>query len=572
MNVAPRLPRSTEAAPAFASAGQRPSAAHALILLLVSLFLTVPGISSVPPIDRDEARYVQATKQMVETGDYVDIRFQEASRYKKPVGIYWMQAAAVAVSGDGADAPIWVYRTVSGLGIALAVLALYWSGAALFGRDAGIVAALVFAALFASAFEGRVAKTDAMLVGLVVLAQGALAQIYVARRAGAEPAAHLKWVFWAAQGVGILVKGPIAPLVSVLTIAALAAYDRDWRWLKALRAGRGILLALLIVLPWLGFITWKSGGAFWQESVGKDLLSKVGDAQESHGAPPGYYVLTFSLFFWPFGLFAMGAWSRAFERLRSDPRLAFCVAWNIPLWLLLEAIPTKLPHYIMPAYPAQALVAGWFITLAASEIARPLPKTQLWFLRATAFGHIVVTAGLAAVAVGLSLALHERFVWWGVPAAALILLTGWLAWPRAGRLALGRIAAATLSAGAAYAALFGLVLPSQTAMWIAPRVAASLDVNARCPAPPLAAVGFHEPSLVFLAGTRTALTDPAGAAAALAADPRCGLALVPVDREGELRAALGAAGPGLEQVDRVDGLNYSSGDRLSLGLYRVADR
>ena len=64
-------------------------------LLLCGLLFFLPGFFNIPPIDRDEARFAQATKQMVETGDFVDIRFQDDVRYKKPVGIYWMQAAAV---------------------------------------------------------------------------------------------------------------------------------------------------------------------------------------------------------------------------------------------------------------------------------------------------------------------------------------------------------------------------------------------------------------------------------------------------------------------------------------------
>ena len=93
-----------------------------ILLFLFSLVMTVSGLASMPPIDRDEPRFVQATKQMVETGDYVDIRFQDASRYQKPIGIYWLQSAAVMLSGEGAEAPIRVYRTVSALGIAIAVL------------------------------------------------------------------------------------------------------------------------------------------------------------------------------------------------------------------------------------------------------------------------------------------------------------------------------------------------------------------------------------------------------------------------------------------------------------------
>src|ERR1700712_4763234 len=72
------------------------SHARAVAFLLVcGLLYFLPGFVNIPPIDRDETRFAQATKQMVESGDFVDIRFQDDVRYKKPVGIYWLQSAAV---------------------------------------------------------------------------------------------------------------------------------------------------------------------------------------------------------------------------------------------------------------------------------------------------------------------------------------------------------------------------------------------------------------------------------------------------------------------------------------------
>ena len=72
--------------------GVRPYA----LLVGFCLFLYLPGISTIPPLDRDEARFAQATRQMLETGDFLRIRFQDEARNKKPAGIYWMQAAAVS--------------------------------------------------------------------------------------------------------------------------------------------------------------------------------------------------------------------------------------------------------------------------------------------------------------------------------------------------------------------------------------------------------------------------------------------------------------------------------------------
>src|SRR4051812_25940133 len=87
------------------------------LLLLVALLSFLPGFFSIPPIDRDEARFAQATKQMVESGDYIDIRFQDEVRYKKPVGIYWLQAGggrtARAQNGPNARPNIRLYRNPS---------------------------------------------------------------------------------------------------------------------------------------------------------------------------------------------------------------------------------------------------------------------------------------------------------------------------------------------------------------------------------------------------------------------------------------------------------------------------
>ena len=540
-----------------------------ILLFLFSLVMTASGLVSMPPIDRDESRFVQATKQMAETGDYVDIRFQEASRYQKPIGIYWLQSAAVALSGEGAAAPIWVYRLVSALGIAIAVVGIAWTGANLFGANAGIAAGLMMAAIFATAFEGRDAKTDAMLLACCVLAQGALAQIYLASRRNLPVAGHLPWIFWIAQGAAILIKGPIAPLLSALTIVTLVAFERDWRWLSKLKAARGLALAALIVLPWLVLITLKSHGAFLQQAVGKDMLGKVASGEESHGLPPGFYMLTYSLFMWPFGLIAVGAGLQALNRLRDDPRLRFCIAWYIPFWLVFELIPTKLPHYVLPAYPGLALLIGWLLTLQPEDANAPLKRWQNWLWWSTAFGLAVVSLGLAAVCVGAPIYLTHTFSWWSIPAAAAALGAGYFAFSRQLQVPLSRIGATAACAGITYGLLFGVIAPSLKPIWLSPAIEAAVRGNRPCDTTVLASAEFHEPSLVFLVGTKTLLTDVDGVAQHLLADPACALALAPVGDEQKLNGLLAAQGKSANRVALIDGLNYSSGDKLSLGLYRV---
>src|SRR5262249_6546702 len=147
------------------------TASHArvvLFLLAMSLVCFLPGFFNIAPIDRDETRFAQATKQMIESGDYVDIRFQDEVRYKKPVGIYWLQAAAVRV-GDALGVPhahttIWLYRMPSLLGALAVVLLTYWTALAFVSRPSACLAALTLAASILLGIEARLAKTDAVLL------------------------------------------------------------------------------------------------------------------------------------------------------------------------------------------------------------------------------------------------------------------------------------------------------------------------------------------------------------------------------------------------------------------------
>ncbi len=545
--------------------------AHYLGLALLCLLLFAPGITTLPPTDRDEARFVQATKQMVESGDYVDIRFQDEPRYKKPAGIYWLQSAAVAISGQGADAPVAVYRTVSILGATLAVLATAWLGAWMFGTTAGLIAAVSLAGLLMLGFEARIAKTDATLLATGLVAQAMLARIYLGHRAGTPGPGWAPWLFWAAQGAAILIKGPVIPFLSLLTAGFLLAFDRDRAWLTKMRALPGAALMLLVAAPWLALITYKSGAAFWQEAVGRDLLGKIGSGQESHGFPPGYYVLVYSLTMWPFGLATIDAGLRVLNGMRADPRLLFLAAWYLPYWLIIELVPTKLPHYMLPAFPALVLALGWALGDPAARDA-PLRRWQSWLRWATAFGLVVVTVALAAIAIGITPYVLGSFSWWGGLAAIVVVVTGWLgSGIRPPLAALPRTLAAALGAGATLALAAIFVLPPLKPVWLSPEIARLFAEHRPCPQGRLVSTGYYEPSLIFLVGTNTLLTDPATAAETLAENPACTLALVRGDLTQAFFAALPAGQASVAARGAVSGINYSKGTPLVLTLYGMAE-
>ena len=221
----------------------------AVALLLVCLLGFLPGIFQIPPVDRDEAYFAQATKQMIETGDYVDIRYQDDVRYRKPVGIYWLQAAVVntasALGLANARTTIWLYRMPSLFGAIGAVLLTYWCALAFVSRRGALLAALMMASCTMLGVEARLAKTDAVLLFTVVAAMAVLARVYLApRRGDAQPGLGQLAIFWTALAVGILIKGPMILMVVGLAAATLVVLDRSARWLLALRPVPGLLWLL----------------------------------------------------------------------------------------------------------------------------------------------------------------------------------------------------------------------------------------------------------------------------------------------------------------------------------------
>ena len=538
---------------------ESPSPRHALIVVLAALLAGLSGLFVAPPLDRDESRFVQATTQMLETGDYVRINYQETERNKKPVGIHWLQAASVSALSDPGDRAVWAYRVPSLLGAMLAALGTYLAGCALFGRRAGLIAGVLFACAPVLAAEASIAKTDAALTASIALAQAALAVLWTRTDKPLLPALG----FWLALSVGVLIKGPIAPMVCGLTILALMAATRSVAWVWRLRPLIGVPLLLLIVLPWFVAIGLATDWRFYAEAVGTDMLGKVGEAQESHAGPFGYHALLLWVMFWPAALFIPAALRWAVPRFRA-PGVLFCLAWFVPSFLVFELAGTKLPHYPMVTYPALAILVGGLLT---SEEAQRFAGWR--FAGAAVFA--LVGAAASAGVLYLLAEHHDQ----GVPLLAILLVAaiGALivltvltalrgALPRAAFLAAGTSAALAW-------VLFQYTLPRLDELALTPRLAAALDELDAHPrlddAPPVALVGYHEPSAVFLLGTDTRLTDAQGAADWL----RGGSGRIAVvegrDRPAFLRAA---ATVGYEELGVIEGRNYSNGDSARLVLVR----
>lgn len=364
------------------------------LLFIITFGAAAPGVFMMPALDRDESRYAQASKQMLEEGDLILIRYQDELRNKKPVGIHWLQAGATAAFTGPEAKAIWTHRVPSWLGAAFATLACFWAGIPLIGRRAAFLGSALFGATILLTTEAHIAKTDALLACLITLSIAALARLYTET----GPPRPLAILFWVALAASFLVKGPVGLMVAGLTGAGIWLWDKrrsgeGGSWWRPLLWLPGPALFLIIVLPWFVAVEILSGGTFLAGAVGEDLTDKVAGASEGHGGPPGYHLIASLVVFFPATLLVVPAIAAVLRALRGKTLTAlghgtdglkFLLAWVIPTWLFFEILPTKLVHYVLPAYPALALLCGYGAVQLMDGLKMP---------RARGFGMILFSAG-----------------------------------------------------------------------------------------------------------------------------------------------------------------------------------
>jgi 4-amino-4-deoxy-L-arabinose transferase-like glycosyltransferase len=549
---------------ALEAARRRPYLALALLCLLLYL----PGFFTLPATDRDEARFAQASRQMVESGDHVRIRFGEEERNKKPAGVHWLQSASVQAleaAGLATRADIWAYRAPSLAGAVLAVLATFHWGRALVGRRAAFLGAAMLASSLVLVAEAHIAKTDAALLATVAASMGLFGAAYL--RPGAFSAKRAA-AFWLLLGAGVLLKGPVGPMVPLLAGVTLAVADKGAPWLRALRPLWGVPLMLLAAAPWFVAIGIATEGRFFAEAVGGDMLSKVGSGEEKHWGPPGYYLLTFALSAFPGAWIVLLALPSAWRDRRTVAATRFLLAWAVPSWLLFEAVQTKLPHYTLPLFPALMLLgAAW-----AMDPLRRMPARPWW--RGLAVAALALGAfGLAAAALAAPFfALRGPWPWGAflAPPAAFLLL--WSVLRAARRNDHGRAALlGALLAALPYAAALEGVAPRLQPLWIAPRLEALLAERApRLPASAFGITGHAEPSVVFAVGTGARLLPTGGDAARFLAGAPGRVAAVGNRAEADFQREAAAIGLTPKEIGTVTGLNYTRGRWITLILYHMA--
>ncbi len=548
---------------------------HVILLLILTLLVALPGITKLPVIDRDEARYAVASVQMAESGDLINIRFQDEARNKKPAGSYWAQTAMIKIFSEPGARKIWVQRLPSVLAALLTVLACYWAGIAMIGRRGAFIGAGLLAVSGLMIFEAHMAKTDAMLAASAALTLVSFAYL---RQGGGRGFALL---FWFAMGMAVMIKGPVVPALALLTLLSLWLLEREEigedstpKWTRKLWYWPGPVLFLLMILPWSVLIWQATDGQFFKDALGGDFGGKLIGASEKHGGWPGYYAATLPITFWPASLLLIPGLAFAFRAVRGSKgsnnpvvrgmRLALCFA--LPYWIVLEFVPTKLPNYLLPIFPALALMAGGAaVTILATKefIGARLLSAALFIVA----GITIITAVLVAESV-YGQATNWPYIMGGAGLIAVLASGAAMAFSKT-RLALS---AGLLSVLIISPLTYQVLLPSLSKLRLADRVVSEMRAHGiklpREGGPTVLAHNFTEPSLVYHLGTAVRLGDQIKLDSSLTPGT---IIISDVAREDSMDfdTAFNAAGLCRERFAKFDGFNYSHGDPVTLEMSEI---
>jgi len=349
---------------------------------------------------------------MFARGDFLTPYLNGVPRFEKPILFYWTQAAAFTVFGDN-EFSARLPSALAGVGI---VFVLYLIGAEIASRRAALIAALVMATMFRVVTFARIGLTDVPVIFFVVAA------LYGFVRAVRRASPAWAVIAWGCIGLGVLTKGPVGVL-PVAIWATYAAFSRNWSLFARTRPLIGMTLALAIVLPWYVLMVVQHGRAFTDFALGHEIVERM-LSEESFGAPTRGFFYYFKI--WPGDaapwslLFVASVgwiawrWS-SIDRAVRQP-VIFAAAWFICVFLLFSLSRSKVPHYVLPAYPAAALMIGVFVDRLADT--------------------------------------RDDALWWGVPMAI--------------------IACASIAAAAATGLLLEVLAPGDTTLkWLVPAIFAA---------------------------------------------------------------------------------------------------
>jgi 4-amino-4-deoxy-L-arabinose transferase-like glycosyltransferase len=334
-----------------------------------------------PLVDRDEPRFAEASREMIERGDYVVPYFNNRYRFDKPPLTYWCQVASFQVFGENPFAA----RFPSAMAAALTAVAIFAWGRRLDLSRAGFWAAVIFTLCLQSFIHAKAAVADMWLVLFMTLAHWAGYELLRDRFGGTWRSVVVRpgglrawwWLFYLALALAFLAKGPVGwtPLGTVIVMQFLRPAGHFGRRFLFVR---GILLLLALVALWGVPALLRTDGEFLKVGLGRHVVGRSFGTMQGHGGTsilsalaslPFYFLtvfITFAPWSWKIPWLARRLWKK------RDALDLYLIAGCAVIVFIFTIVKTKLPHYILPAFPLLALLLArhWLASGVAERTLR----------------------------------------------------------------------------------------------------------------------------------------------------------------------------------------------------------
>ena len=339
--------------PFFATPKQR-----VIWLLLITLLIWFSNLDYRKLVKPDEGRYAEIPREMVASGDWTTPHLNNIKYFEKPPLQYWATATAYTLFGEHE----WTARLWSALTGLLGIVAIFYAGLRLFGKQAGVYAALVLGSSLLYVLIGHINTLDMGVTFFITLA---LVGFLLAQRDAVTPRENRLWmhVTWASLALSLLSKGLIGLALPGAVLVIYSLLQRDFTIWKRLHLTTGLVLMLAISAPWFIAVSLQNPEFpyfFFVHEHFDRFLTKV------HGRfhPWWYFIPIYLLGVLPWLIPMIDALARAWKRdtaSRFQPR-RFLLVWIVFIYLFFSVSDSKLPSYILPIFPALALLIGERLT------------------------------------------------------------------------------------------------------------------------------------------------------------------------------------------------------------------
>jgi 4-amino-4-deoxy-L-arabinose transferase-like glycosyltransferase len=468
-----------------------------LALVFAGVVLILPGIGQLSILDREEARFVQRSRDQFQAADAHGLTDGSSAFPSSLVHQFQISFVDLTQLPDN----ILPYRLMSAFGALVAALLVFGLGRSMFNQHVGWIASLATLGAPLVVWDAKQAKADMWLMAATV---GTVWLVWRLWRGQCDQPVKRRAVapLGVAVAFGVLVKGAVLPWMVILAALTLVVFDRSIHRLRAFRPLTAAFVVLVAILGWRMVSVPAQGWSSLMSTVNLEMLVPHGE----EATAPGYrfiaHLLLLPLFLWPLSLFLLDA-IRLCRVERDGPRL-FLLAWIVPGWVMFELLPGKQWHHVMPLLPLLALLSAsamstWMrvdtigrnMMLALWGVLGAAMPTAVWLIWGNAmladqFDPFAAGSALRfCVTLGISfffLALALRFAALGKATAAVCA-------------AIGMVAGTSC-------ALCTQALPAHQGAWLTDAIVSALEsASGRSPASPdgpmLGAVGYEEPSLVF---------------------------------------------------------------------------